>query len=109
MDLQSKVLNLVKTDLDNVLSLSKKYNLKVSSWYWRLNETEEDWINRRVKLSIERNEVQGIILGTKTHLSYTIPLENTTNEVFIEVSENTQTKQVTTSYELLYDTLENNL
>lgn len=109
MDLQSKVLNLVKTDLDNVMSLSKKYNLKVSSWYWRLNETEEDWINRRVKLSIERNEVQGIILGRKTHLSYTIPLENTTNEVFIEVSENMQTKQVTTSYELLYDTLEKNL
>lgn len=97
---------LVKTDLDNVLFLSKKYNLKVASWYWRLDETEDEWNNRLVKLSIERKEVRGYIIGDKQSLTYSIPVENDRDQVVIEMIKNLQTETLNTSYELLYETLE---
>jgi hypothetical protein len=106
MDLQERVYNLVKNDLDNVMSLSKKHDLRIASWYWRVEETEEEWINRLVKLSIERKEVRGCLFSDKKSLSYIIPLETTTDEVDIELSENMQQTNIITSYELLYETLE---
>jgi hypothetical protein len=106
MDLQERVYYLVTKDLNNVLSSSKKNNSRIASWYWRLEETEEEWVNRLVKLSIERKEVRGYILGDKSTLSYRIPLESNNDEVVVEICENMQQKEIRTSYELLYDTIE---
>lgn len=100
------VYNLIKNDLNNVISLSKKHNLTVASWYWRVKETEDEWINRIVKLSIKRKEVIGFILGDKRSLTYSIPLENDNDEIVIEIIENLQTEKVNTTYEMLYETLE---
>lgn len=97
---------IIKKDLENVLYLSKKYHLHVSSWYWRLQETEDEWINRLVKLSMERKEVRGCLLGEKISLTYIIPLESTEEEVTIKKTENMQTQEFKTSYALLYETLE---
>lgn len=107
MDLPERVYHLVKADLYNVLSLRNKYNVELISWYWRVDENEEEWIDRLVKLSIERKEVRGgFLLAKNTSLSYVIPLDGSIDEVVINISENMQQKEITTPYELLFDTLE---
>lgn len=100
------VYQLIKYDLDNVLALSKQYNLSISSWYWRLKETEDEWIERLVKLSKERKEVRGVILGDKKSLEYRIPLGYTTDKVMIHIIQGMQTQEVNTPYASLYETLE---
>lgn len=97
---------LVKTDINNVLSLSKKYNLNVASWYWRVKETEDEWINRLVKFSMKRKEVRGYILGATTSITYIIPLESNNDEIVISITKNVQTQEIKTSYAKLYETLE---
>lgn len=92
--------NLVKRDLDFVVHVSNKYNMIPPSWYWRLqDETEEQWIDRRVSLSEKRQYFEGLLCGTKMSLSYKIPLP-------LKPQTTVTLNMQTTSFDALYDKLE---
>ena len=103
---------LVTNDLEFVRMMSDKYNLQVASWYARLasQETHEEWIARRVQLSLNSNEVIGIMLcSNSVNIVYTIPLHLQLSQetpVTLSIENNGIEETVTTSYDKLYQTLE---
>ena len=104
MDIRSLITN----DLEFVMMMHDKYNYNIASWYARLasQETHEEWIERRIKLSLDTNEVKGILLCSNgISIVYTIhvPFSPKTQVTIVRNG----IIETTSSYEKLYQTLEN--
>jgi hypothetical protein len=103
--------SLITNDLEFVKMMSDKYNFNVASWYARLSsqETHEEWIARRVQLSLHSNEVRGIMLcSNSVNIVYTIPLQLSQEKpVTLSIKKNGVEETTTTTYDKLYQTLEN--
>jgi hypothetical protein len=96
---------LVNKDLEFIYSIYQKLNITPPSWYWRVpTECKDHWIERRVKLSIERKMIEGHLLSDKTYIYYTIPLESSFCTVSIGRGSPQNISLV--PYEDLYGTLE---
>lgn len=104
-----ETIDFVTQDLSFVVSLSDKYGIRPPSWYWRLHpETEQEWIQRRVILSNERDECQGLICinDANTSISYALPTsfeEDTLVQVSVQKGQ--QLEELSIPYKDLYDNL----
>ena len=98
---------IVLKDLTFAIDRSERHCLVVQSWYWRLvPETEEQWISRRVKLSLENSCYKGVLLVNDVSFAYEIPLPfESTNEIDICIKNNKEENHLVTLYEGLYGTL----
>jgi hypothetical protein len=104
---------LIKFDKDNVMRLSNKYNLNISSWYCRdPEETEEKWLNDMVSIAKDRNQIIGIVLCKNEQIAYKIPLPVPAEiklDVILHITQKNKLKveeEVITQFDKLYETLE---
>lgn len=68
-------MDIIEKDLEFIITMAKKYNTNIASWYWReISETHEEWVQRRYKLSIEKGYIKGIVLVNNIDIKYFIPL-----------------------------------
>lgn len=96
---------LVNRDLEFVYAIYQKLNITPPSWYCSLPpETNDEWIDRRVKLSIEREMIEGHLTNDKTYIYYTIPLKSSVCTV--SIGKTSPQKTLLVPYDDLYATLE---
>jgi hypothetical protein len=98
---------IVRKDLKFAIEMAERHCLVVPSWYWMLvSETEEQWISRRVKLSLENSCCKGVLLVNDVSFTYDIPLPfESTNKIDICIKNNKEENHFVTLYEGLYGTL----
>lgn len=110
MDLN--VTTIAKCDLDFVIAMHHKYDLTIASWYARMEpESQEQWIERRVNLSLERTFYQGLLLVKGASISYTVPVQSLQDthplvEVYTTSVEKDKHSMMIVPYSDLYTTLE---
>jgi hypothetical protein len=103
---------ITKCDLDFVIAMHHKYDLTIASWYARMEpESQEQWIERRVNLSLERTFYQGLLLVKGASISYTVPVQSLQDthplvEVYTANVNTGKYLTMTVPYSDLYSTLE---
>lgn len=99
---------IIKCDLDFVTYMSKKYDVFIPSWYWRLDpETETQWIERMVNLANRRQVLKGYLCGTSISMEYDIPVPfKNDGVVTVTYNKGYEKDTIETPYAKLYDKLE---
>ncbi len=99
------IYKLVEKDLRFAISMYKKYDLPLSTWYWRsMNESIHQWIDRKAIQALDKKCYKGALLDKnfKT-IMYEYDIDLATNHVKIV----NQDSEIYVSYDELYEYLEN--
>jgi hypothetical protein len=103
--IKESLFDIIRNDLNFIISFNSKYNFNTSSWYWRtLDETEDEWVQRRVKLCLDRNEIVGYVIGRIVNIDYKTPIDCFETTLKITKGSNTEIRRV--PYNILYKTIE---
>lgn len=96
------IYKLVEKDLRFAISMYKKYDLPLSTWYWRsLNESVYQWIDNKAIQALDKKYYKSVLRVNNMSISYDIDLA--TNHVKIIKQDN----ETYVSYDELYEYLEN--